>query len=95
MQLPAANGQVWPAAPSAAGDPSHQPAGRRIPVLQAPERRRALQQPAHRNATRQESLGGRLSVTEKKKKERKKKKMQLCAHTASFAQKLQTMLSPN
>lgn len=47
VQLSTANGQVWPAAPPAAGDPSHQPAGGRIPLLQTPERRRALQQPAH------------------------------------------------
>lgn len=56
VQLPTANGQVWPAAPPAAGDPGHQPAGRRIPLLQTSERGCALQQPAHRNATCQESL---------------------------------------
>lgn len=47
VQLPSANGQVWPAAPPTAGDSSDQPAGRRVPLLQTPERRRALQQPAH------------------------------------------------
>lgn len=57
VQLPAANGQVWPAAPSATRDTSHQPASRRIPLLQTPERRRALQQPAYWNAARQKSLG--------------------------------------
>lgn len=58
VQLPAANGQVWPAAPPATRDTSDQPAGRRIPLLQTPEWRRALQQPAHWNAARQKSLGG-------------------------------------
>lgn len=58
VQLPTANGQVWPAAPPATRDTSHQPASRRIPILQTPERRRALQQPAHWNAARQKSLGG-------------------------------------
>lgn len=58
VQLPSANGQVRPAAPPAAGDPSDQPAGRGVPLLQTPERRRALQQPAYWNAARQESLRG-------------------------------------
>lgn len=74
VQLPAANGQVRPAAAAAAGDPSHQPAGRGVPVLQTPERRRALQQPAHRDAARQESLGGgvdRMGVGATNEKEKK------------------------
>lgn len=57
VQLSAANRQVRSASPPASRDPCHQPAGRRIPLLQTPEWRRAVQQPAHWNATRQESLG--------------------------------------
>ena len=50
MQLPAADGEVRAAAAPPPGDPGPQHAGRGVPVLQAPERGRPLQQPADRDA---------------------------------------------
>lgn len=50
MQLPTADGEVRAAAAPPPGDPGPQHAGRGVPVLQAPERGRPLQQPADRDA---------------------------------------------
>lgn len=47
VQLPSADRQVWPAAATAARNPCYQSAGRGVPLLQAPEWGRALQQPAY------------------------------------------------
>lgn len=56
VHLSSVPGQVQPAGGAAAGAALPQHAGRGLPVLHAPERRGALQQPAHRDAARQESV---------------------------------------
>ena len=56
VHLPSVPGEVQPAGGASAGAAWPQHAGGGLPVLHAPERRGALQQPAHRDAARQESL---------------------------------------
>lgn len=56
VHLPTVPGEVQPAGGAAAGAAFPQHAGRGLPVLQASERRGALQQPAHRDAARQASV---------------------------------------
>lgn len=58
VPLPPLHGQVPPAAAVAGRGPGAEPAGRGVPVPQAPERGGALQQPPHRDAARQADLSG-------------------------------------
>lgn len=61
VHLPTVPGEVQPAGDAAAGAALSQHAGRGLPVLHASERRGALQQPAYRDAARQESVCVRVS----------------------------------